>query len=222
MKQRTVLVTGASRGIGKEIAGIYASHGWRVLAPERKELDLSDIVSVELWAGDKNLEVDVLVNNAGENVIAEIEKTSAVDWTRSISVNLIAPVLISKAVVPWMKQRKWGRIVNVSSIFGLITRAGRGPYTAAKTGLIGFTRTAAVEWGAYNILVNAICPGYILTDLTRQNNSPEKLAELTRSLPLGRLGEPEEIARAVYFLGSEENTFITGQTLVADGGAVIQ
>ena len=113
-------------------------------------------------------------------------------------------------------------MVNISSVFGLVSRAGRAPYTAAKTGLVGFTRAAAIEWGGDNVLVNALCPGYVETDLTRQNNTPEQLKALCAQLPLGRLGQPDEIARAVYFLGSEQNTFITGQTLVADGGFTAQ
>lgn len=215
---RSVLVTGASRGIGRAIAQLYQSAGWTVFTPSRAELDLADPDLVERWIQAAPESIDVLINNAGENPIGAIESLERSTWERTLTVNLTAPVLLSRGLSGPMRRRKWGRIVNISSIFGLVSRVGRAPYTAAKTALVGFTRTAALEWGPDNILVNALCPGYIETDLTRQNNTPEQIEAMCAQLPLRRLGRPEEIARAAFFLGSDENTFITGQTLVADGG----
>jgi 3-oxoacyl-[acyl-carrier protein] reductase len=217
-----VLVTGAARGIGQAIAEKYAAAGWKVLTPGRKEMDLASAASVEAWLRQNPLKVDALVNNAGENWIEPLAEVSLDTWERCLAVNLTAPVLLAQAAAPHMRAQRWGRIVNISSIFGLISRANRGPYTAAKTGLVGFTRAAAIEWGPDNVLVNAVCPGFIETDLTRQNNTPEQILEMCKAVPLGRLGQPEEIARAVFFLGSGQNTYITGQTLVVDGGFILQ
>lgn len=222
MKSRSVVITGASRGIGRAVAELYRVAGWTVLAPTRSELDLASPDSVRSWLEGLSSEVDVLINNAGENPIGPIDGMSLPIWQRTLAVNLTCPMLLAQGLSGPMRQRKWGRVVNISSIFGLVSRAGRAPYTAAKSGLVGFTRAAAIEWGADNVLVNALCPGYVETDLTRQNNTSEQLKILCAQLPLGRLGQPEEIARAVYFLGSDENTFITGQTLVADGGFTAQ
>lgn len=222
MNRRSVLITGASRGIGWAVAELYRAEGWTVLAPTRNELDLGSADSVRGWLAAARGEVDVLVNNAGENPIGPIESMTLATWERTLAVNLTGPMLLAQGLSGPMRQRRWGRVVNISSIFGVVSRAGRAPYAAAKTGLLGFTRTAAIEWGADNVLVNALCPGYVETDLTRQNNTPEQIRSLCAQLPLGRLGQPGEIARAVYFLGSEQNTFITGQTLVADGGFTAQ
>jgi 3-oxoacyl-[acyl-carrier protein] reductase len=211
---KTVLVTGASRGIGKSIAELYSRQGWRVIMPKRSELDLASLASVAAWLGSQNETIDVL--------IAPIEKVSIGAWDRNIAVNLTSPMLLSQGLAPGMRKRSWGRIVNIASIFGFVSREGRAPYTASKTGLIGLTRAAALDWGSEGVLVNAICPGYIETDLTRQNNSKKGIESMCRLLPLRRLGTPDEVARAVYFLGSEQNTFITGQTLVVDGGFTAQ
>lgn len=222
MTSRTVLVTGGSRGIGRAISAYYLEKGWKVLRPTRRDFDLSSLAEIQAWLEANPLQVDVLVNNAGENPIGPIEAMTPEIWARSLQVNLTGPMLLAQAAARHMRTQRWGRIVNVSSIFGHVSRAGRAPYTAAKTGLVGFTRTAAIEWGSDNVLVNAICPGYIETDLTRQNNTPDQIKVLADGLPLRRLGQPEEVARAAYFLGSEENTFITGQTLVIDGGFTAQ
>lgn len=218
---RRVLVTGASRGIGRAIAEIYFRHGWQVETPSRADLDLSDIESIERYFTVPR-EFDALINNAGENHIRSLDQVGLAEWERSLTVNLTGPFLLIQRCGILMRKRRWGRIINVSSIFGLVSRAGRAPYTAAKTGLIGLTRNAAIEWGPDNVLVNAICPGYIETDLTRQNNTPEQMVGLAAGLPLRRLGHPDEVARAVYFLGSDENSFITGQTLLVDGGFTAQ
>ena len=222
MKTRTVLITGGARGIGRAIADLYASRHWTVVCPKRAELDLANLASVEAWVAQYHAGIDVLINNAGENPIGLIADLSRAAWERNLAVNLTSPMLLAQGVAKGMCEQRWGRIVNIGSIFSHVSRAGRGPYTAAKSGLVGFTRTAAIEWGADNVLVNAVCPGYVETDLTRQNNTPDQIAVLAKSLPLGRLGQPDEIARAVYFLGSDENSFITGQTLIADGGFTAQ
>lgn len=222
MNTRSVLVTGAARGIGRAVAERYRQAGWIVVAPTRSELDLSSVESVRGWLQRAPLEVDALVNNAGENPLGPLDQMPLAAWERTLMVNLTGPMLLAQAASASMRGKRWGRVVNVGSIFSLVSRAARGPYTAAKSGLLGLTRAAAIEWGADNVLVNAICPGYIETDLTRKNNTPEQIQALCAQLPLRRLGQPDEVARAVYFLGSEENSFITGQTLVIDGGFTAQ
>jgi NAD(P)-dependent dehydrogenase (short-subunit alcohol dehydrogenase family) len=117
-----------------------------------------------------------------------------------------------------MRKRRWGRIVNISSIFGIVTRQQRAAYSATKSALAGLTRTMAVELGHNNVLVNCVAPGYVETELTRQNNSPSDLEKIADTIPMGRLGQPEEIAKLVAFLCGDDNTYITGQVLVADGG----
>ena len=126
--------------------------------------------------------------------------------------------MLLQGVAPGMKARGWGRVVNISSIFGVVTKERRGAYSAVKAGLNGLTRTAAVELAPFGVLVNSVCPGYVATDLTRQNNSPADLEKIAATIPAGRLAEPEEIARFVAWLCGEANTYLTGQTILVDGG----
>ena len=121
-----------------------------------------------------------------------------------------------------MKARGWGRVLNISSIFSLVTKERRLTYSTVKAGLNGMTRSLALELAPYNVLVNSLCPGYVETALTRANNAPEEIAAIARSIPVGRLAQPEEIARVAAFLCSEENTYLTGQTLAVDGGFLLR
>jgi 3-oxoacyl-[acyl-carrier protein] reductase len=147
--------------------------------------------------------------------LAELESAA---WQEMVQVNLTAPLELIRGFSTGMKARRWGRIVNVSSIFSLVTRANRAAYSATKSGLNGLTRTCAVELAPDNILVNAVCPGYVETEMTRRNNSAEELEKIAGTIPLRRLAQPKEIARVVGFLCSEENSYCTGQLIVADGG----
>ncbi len=220
--KRRVLVTGAARGIGKAIAALYAEHGHEVLTPDRAELDLSSVSAVESYVADTPPDIDILINNAAENMVVPLDRLAAADWKRLLAINLTAPMLLMLHAARGMSTRGWGRVVNISSCFSLVSRAGRGAYAATKAGLNGLTRTAAIEYASRNVLVNAVCPGFVETDLTRQNNSAEQIADLCRQVPLGRLAQPDEVARYVYFLGSDDNTYITGQTAVIDGGFLCQ
>ncbi len=218
MAQRTALVTGAARGIGAAIAHALRQQDVRVLDAGRDVLDLSDSASVTAWLGRHGGDVDILVNNAGINVLNEIEAITPDDWQEMVQVNLTAPLQLLQGVSPGMRARGWGRVVNISSIFGVVTRERRGAYSVVKAGLNGLTRTAAVELAPFGVLVNSVCPGYVGTDLTRQNNSPADLEKIEATIPLGRLAEPDEIARFVAWLCSEANTYLTGQTILVDGG----
>jgi 3-oxoacyl-[acyl-carrier protein] reductase len=164
----------------------------------------------------------VLVNNAGINPIEALGEISAENWAQTIQVNLTAPFLLIQGLAPGMTARGWGRVVNISSIWAAVSKAKRASYSAAKTGLIGLTRTSAIELAPHGVLVNAVCPGFVETELTRANNPPEALEVIRKTIPLGRLAQPEEIARFVAFLCSEQNTYLTGQSIVIDGGFVSQ
>ena len=185
------LVTGASRGIGEQIADVLRRQGIDVLAPARQELDLLDGRSIEAFIALHDHDgIDILVNNAGINIINPIEAVTAADWERMIQVNLTAPFLLIQGLSPAMREAGWGRIVNISSIWSIVTKEGRAPYSATKSAINGLTRTAAVELAPHGVLVNAVCPGYVETELTRTNNSPEELAAISRTIPLGRLAQP--------------------------------
>lgn len=223
MTAKRVLITGGARGIGKAIADLYATVGFDVVAPRRSEMDLADENSVnEFMARNKDTKYDVLVNNAAENIIAELQDLSLDDWKRMEAINLIAPFLLTKFVVPHMISQKWGRIVNISSAYSTISRVSRGGYGMTKSAINSLTRTSALEFAAHNILVNAVAPGFVETDLTRKNNSPEQIEALRQQVPMKRLGTPQEIAEFVYYLGSEQNTYITGQVIFVDGGFMAQ
>jgi 3-oxoacyl-[acyl-carrier protein] reductase len=216
-------VTGAARGIGAAIAARYRGEGWRVVAPSRAELDLADPAAVAQFCARDDLgQIDALVNNAGENVLGRIDALPDADLQRMMQTNLLSVWSLVRRFAGPMADRRWGRIVNVASVYGIKSRAARGAYTASKSGLIGLTKTAAIEYGAGNVLVNAIAPGFVDTEMTRRNNTPEQIAALCERVPLGRLASTGEIAVLAAWLGGEANTYVTGQTVAIDGGFLIQ
>lgn len=219
----TVLITGASRDIGAAIAERYRKASWRVLTPSRSELDLADPVKLrEQLEQYKNETVNVLINNAAENVIASLENIEKENWGRMIQTNLTAPMELMQFFGTAMGKQGWGRIVNIGSIFSLVSRSGRLAYTTTKTGLLGMTRAAGLELASQGVLVNLVSPGYVATEMTSKNNSPQEIETLVSQIPLQRLAEPEEIAELVYFLGSEKNSYITGVAIPIDGGFLCQ
>ena len=217
MGQKTALVTGASRGLGKVLAEQLAKNGMRVLTPGRQQLNLLSNEAIDDYLSELTEPVDVLVNNAGINRIGQTA-FSDVDLEDTLQVNLVAPIRLARGLISGMIQRQYGRIVNISSIWSVVSKPGRITYAVSKTGLNGYTRSLAVELAPYNILVNAVCPGYVNTELTRQNNTEQHLQLICQTIPMKRLAEPVEIARLVAFLCSEENSYLTGQCLVIDGG----
>ncbi|MCX5823831.1 MAG: SDR family NAD(P)-dependent oxidoreductase [Deltaproteobacteria bacterium] len=222
MRKFNALVTGASRGIGAAITKKMRNAGINVLTPSRKQLDLSSNESIDKYLRTTDLPIDILVNNAGINLIATGSEVSDQNIVDTIQVNLIAPIRLVRGIVPRMIQKRYGRIVNISTIWTLVSKPGRLTYSASKAGLNSITRTLAVELASCNILVNAVAPGYTNTELTKINNTKDQIEEIKKLIPLGRLAEPEEIAEIVYFLCSEANTYITGQVIFADGGFVCQ
>lgn len=215
---KTVLITGGSRGIGKSCSELFSEHGYTVYAPCRNELDLLSEKNIREYVSSLNVNIDVLINNAGINPLATVDQIDFNNARQMMDTNFWAPVLLTNLLAPKMKQQGYGRIVNISSIWGTVTKSGRGIYASSKAAINAFTRTAAVEFASSNVLVNAVAPGYVNTELTKINNSAEQIEIIKSNLPINRLAEPLEIAELIYFLGSEKNSFVTGQTIVADGG----
>jgi len=216
---RTVFLTGGARGIGAAIREELVTAGYTVISPSREELDLASKDSVEAYLKDhSDIAVDVLINNAGMNVPEKISEISWDNWNKTLQTNLSSAVRLIQFLAPGMSARGYGRILNTSSILGLVTKEGRAAYSMTKAALNALTRSAALEFGAGGVLVNSLAPGYVDTELTRKNNSPEALTSIIRSIPLGRMADPKELARVAGFLVSEQNTYLTGQTIVVDGG----
>ncbi len=215
---RIALLTGAARGIGAAIRKVLERDGITVLAPRRNELDLLSNYSIDANLESLQEPVDILVNNAGINCLAGIEEVTSDKAEAMIQVNLYAPMRLIQGIAPKMKAAGYGRIVNISSIFGIVSKERRVLYSSTKAGLIGMTTSLALELAPFNILVNNVAPGYVMTELTIQNNPEQELEKIRNNIPVGRLAEPSEIAEVVAFLCSDRNTYITGQTIIADGG----
>ena len=212
------LVTGGSRGIGRAIVESLTAQGWAVLAPSRAELDLADPSSVDAFVSSLDAPVAGLVLNAGVNSPRPLGELSFDDWQSIHQVNEASAFQLVSALVPGMAERGMGRVVAVSSAYADRARSGRAAYSASKSGLEALMRSVAVEFGPFGVVANCVAPGFVDTDLTRQNNTPETIATLLERVPVGRLADPTEIAAAVAFLMSEQNRYITGHTLQVDGG----
>jgi 3-oxoacyl-[acyl-carrier protein] reductase len=220
--KKKAFVTGASKGIGAAIVALFERQGYTVIAPLHRELDLASPASVDSYLSRMPQEADILVNNAGVNRINLIDDVIDKDIDEIMTVNLVSPMRIIRAMALSMIQRKYGRIVNISSILSFVSRPGRSVYSSAKAGLNALTRSLALELGRDGILVNAVAPGYVNTELTKSNNSVEEIRRIVARIPLGRLAEPEEIAKLIAFLCSDDNSYITGQTILIDGGFICQ
>lgn len=214
---RKALITGASRGIGKVIKEVFEKNGIEVFAPTRQEMDLKSNNSIENYI-NTICGIDILINCAGINDLASIEEMTLEKLQEMLQVNLVSQTMLIKCVTPYMKAQNYGRIVNFASIWCDFSKERRIMYSIAKAGVKGLTTATAVELSKYNVLCNAIAPGFINTEMTSQNNTPEQIKALAEALPIKRMGEPIEIAEFVYFLASEKNSFMTGQTIFVDGG----
>ena len=217
MKYR-VLVTGGSRGIGHAVVQeLSQKNNWEVIAPNRDKLDLTDFNSIIEFTKDI-APFNALVNVAGLNELRTLENIDDESLDIMLKTNLSGPLKLIQAIVPGMKAIGGGKILSFSSIWGLRSKEVRTLYSMGKFGIRGMTAALARELGPDNILLNTIAPGYVLTDMTFKNVPEEERKKICQEIPLGRMAYPEEIAKIVSFLISPENTYITGQTIVADGG----
>ena len=169
---------------------------------------------------DRIQKIDVLVNNSGINRIDPVDEIKMEDWNDLVAVNLKAPLMLIRNIARKMKQQRYGRIVNIGSIFGVISKAKRALYSATKHGLHGLTIATALDLAPYGILVNTVSPGFVLTELTKSILSAKEIEELTAQVPIGRFAQPEDISAVVLFLCSSENRYITSQNIIVDGGFV--
>ncbi|MFA4905573.1 MAG: SDR family oxidoreductase [Candidatus Margulisiibacteriota bacterium] len=239
LKGKIALVSGGSRGIGRAITDELLGQGAKVFVtgnePEPswykgvkgidyRPVDLLDDRSIkQLLAELEGLErIDILVNSAGIHIPKSLFELNDNDWAKVLGVNLLGAMKLMRFVGIKMKQAKNGRILNISSIAGIVSKSTSSAYSASKSGLIGLTRASALELAPYNVLVNALCPGTTMTDMTKESLSKEQIESIELGVPLGRLARPEEIARFALFLCSDMNTYITGQTIVVDGGTIIK
>ncbi|NOZ29574.1 MAG: SDR family oxidoreductase [Chloroflexi bacterium] len=248
LDDRVALVTGGSKGLGKAMAAALAGAGadvaissrhldeaeataqeiaeatGRRVIPIQADVTSADQVNAMVDQVVRTLgRVDILVNNAGINRRGPILELDEASWHEVIETNLTGPWLCARAVGPHMIAQRWGRVINVSSILGLVGLADRTPYTASKGGLIQMTKTLALEWAPYGITVNALCPGPFMTAINEMfKQNPEAYESFRRRIPLGRWGDPEELQGAVLFMASEASRFMTGSVIVVDGGWTAQ
>jgi NAD(P)-dependent dehydrogenase (short-subunit alcohol dehydrogenase family) len=240
---RVALVTGGSKGLGKAMARGLAEAGADIVISSRNEGELKGALS-EILKGTarrgaffvadmsqrgnaSNLaqlalermgRIDILINNAGTNVPQITEEIRDEDWDRVLEINLSSIMALTRVLVPQMKARGWGRIIHISSIMGYISKEGRNIYSATKSALIGLAKAAALELGPYGVTVNCIAPGPFLTDLPARLLSREEKNEFAKRTAVGRWGEPAELVGPALLLASPAGSYITGATLVVDGG----
>lgn len=236
---KTIIITGGTRGIGFAMVSAFSGAGANVIITGTKEpsavnfdlinnnrsiqyhqLDFSSDESVKKFIDTVNElnKIDVLINNAGVNKIDTVSEISVDDWDWINTVNLRGPFLLTQSVTETMKKQNSGKIINIASIFGVVSKEKRAAYSSAKWGLIGFTKAVALEMASFNVQVNAVSPGFVDTELTRRILGPENMKRLVKTIPQGRLASPDEIANVVLFLCSGLNTYITGENIVVDGG----
>ena len=247
LQGRVALVTGGSKGLGKAMADGFAKAGADVVISSRHEDELA-AAAADIRAGtnarvahfvadmtqrddarqlaERALaamgRIDILVNNAGSNKPQPTEQIADDDWDSLVELNLSSCMVLTRALVGPMKERHWGRIINISSILGLTSAAGRSAYSATKSGLIGLTRAAANDLGPYGITVNCLAPGPFLTDLPASLLTAEQQAIFAQKTILGRWAKPEELVGPALLLASDAGSYITGATLVVDGGCTVR
>jgi len=214
---KTILVTGGTGGIGSAVAALFDQFKGNVIVTNSKLANFKSNESVSRLL-EELPDIDIWVNCAGINTIDELHNIKEDDFDNIMQVNVKAPFLIAKHISKHMKKQQSGKIVNIASIWGEKTISKRLSYTTSKAALIGMTKTLAVELAKYNIQVNTVSPGFTNTKLTNSILTKAQIKKLVSSVPLGRMANPDEIARIVMFLCSSQNTYITGQNIIVDGG----
>ena len=237
---KTVLITGGSRGIGRAMVELFSKEGYNVAFTYKSSVEeaerLADSTGALAIRADSECEadilsavaaaegefggIDILVNNAAVSSFSLMTDLSLSEWNRVMNTSVTGAFLYSKAVLSKMINKKWGRIINITSMWGLVGASCEVHYSTAKAALIGFTKALAKEVGPSGITVNAIAPGVIATDMNK-SLSEDDLAALSDETPVGRIGEPSEIARAALFLAADESSFITGEIMNVSGGFVV-
>jgi len=239
-KNKTALITGATQGIGECIAcslwelgcnvivtGLEINPPQKIIKKARfnyRQLDFLNPESLNKFLDyiKSFNNINILINNAGICINQPIDEIAEKNWYKVLQVNLTGPMILMKTVAKIMKKKKNGKILNISSIFGVVSKETRNAYSASKSGLIGLTRATSLDLAKYNILVNALCPGFTLTKLTKSVLGKAGTAKIRKTIPLQRLAKVDDIANVALFLCSDLNTYITGQTIIADGGFTIQ
>lgn len=242
-KGRIAIVTGATQGIGKQIAEDMGRLGAELILTGTNQEEIAKLNRVgrsrkpaRHWHAvdftkaesvKKFLKqivtyerIDICINNAGINRINPIDEIQEEDWQDILRVNLDGPFLVTRSVSRVMKKHSYGRIVNIGSIFGVISKEKRAAYSVTKFGIRGLTAATALDLATDNILVNTVSPGFVFTDLTRRILGEKGMQEVASKVPLGRLASPDEISRVVLFMVSDLNTYVTGQNIIVDGGVV--
>ena len=237
MSRENIFVSGASRGIGKEIAINFAKKGFNVVGTSRSDfdfnLDLDNLKPIKLditnrddvhdcfdWLKSKNFLPDILVNNAGITSDQLFIRMKDEEWDNVIETNLTGTFNLSKVFIKNMIKNKFGRIINITSISGLMGNPGQVNYSSSKAALTGFTKSLAKEVGSRNITVNSVAPGYIETDMTSFLDDETRM-NIIKNIPLGRIGKVDDVSELVMFLASDEASYITGQTISVDGGLLM-
>lgn len=214
-----VLLTGGRGGIGSSIREELVSKGCSVIAPTSDELDLSSQVHVLKWIeANSDLEFDGLVLSAGTNTPRDFDEVETNEYLQILETNVNSNRLLIKAVLPAMQKNRYGRIIAISSSYSTITRVGRSSYSVSKAALEGLIRSVSLENAQNNVLANSIVPGFIETPLTRKNNDKFQIEKILERIPMGHMGKPSDVATLAWFLMSEQNTYITGQSIRVDGG----